>query len=798
MKASRFFPILLTLILSGMLAPVWAMPPHPELLQRIQSGTAAVPYALQHEDQIRARGVDTPSRVSTIEFLNRWALDENLNLIVLLTDFSDNPAHVPPSFFDTLLYGNRVGTLRDYYDEVSFGNLTLVTLNLPSALGWLRMPETYAYYVDSSNGFGQYPRNAQGLTHDAVLLADTFVNYSNYDFDGDGTVDGLFMIHSGPGAEYTGNDNDIWSHAWSLPTPLRLDNVQIRGYCMMPEYWQYYGDMTCGVFAHEMGHSVFGLPDFYDYGYDSDGLGDWSLMAGGSWNGHDGDSPSHPDAYSRIRMGFTIPTIVSTNMVGVSIPSIETSSVIFQLWRDGMIGNEYFLVENRQRTGYDAALPGEGLLIYHIDEWMDGNDHQWYPGHMTGLHYEAALEQADGRWDMEQNFNQGDATDPYPGPSGDCSFTNGSSPNSQSYGHAATRVTVRNISASADTMTADLAVTYGLNNVTFVRLPDVSAASGDTLFLPVEIDSMTGLNITSFHLEITLDSTIAAFFDPFMDLTGTLIPPSWNVTQTHSMGRIVLNGSGTQALSGEGSLLRIVMRILPDAPEFSVCPLRFAEAAFNQGVPASDPIHGSITIAITHLMVQPQALQFGDVRIGDDLYRILSLRNTGSSPMSVFAVSAPVDFTTNFSGPISIEPGTWSLVRVYFTPTLEQIYQDTLIVYSNAVENPTYIPMTGRGTPSSGVEDQSGSLPTRFALKQNYPNPFNPTTAISFDLPRNSGVALRIYNVNGREAATLIDGNLAAGSHTVAWNAAGFSTGLYIAVLEAGDIRLTQKMLLLK
>ncbi|MFC1543554.1 immune inhibitor A domain-containing protein [Candidatus Neomarinimicrobiota bacterium] len=67
------------------------------------------------------------------------------------------------------------------------------------------------------------------------------------------------------------------------------------------------GDMTIGVYAHEMGHAVFGLPNLYDYGYDSEGLGDWSLMAGGSWNGSLGSSPAFPDAWSHVQMGYVTP-----------------------------------------------------------------------------------------------------------------------------------------------------------------------------------------------------------------------------------------------------------------------------------------------------------------------------------------------------------------------------------------------------------------------------------------------------------------------------------------------------------
>jgi hypothetical protein len=229
-------------------------------------------------------------------------------------------------------------------------------------------------------------------------------------------------------------------------------------YSMEPEYWQNYGDMTCGVFAHEMGHSVFFLPDLYDYGYDSRGLGRWSLMAGGSWNGTLGSSPSHPDAWSRIQMGFATPTVLTTNLINASIPAVENTATIYRLWTNGMQINEYFLVENRQQIGYDAAMRGNGMLIYHVDESVSGNNNQWYPGYTNNGHYKVALEQADGLFHLEHYSNSGDTGDPYPGSSNNRTFDNGSTPNSQDYSFADTQVAVRNISNSGSTMTADLYV----------------------------------------------------------------------------------------------------------------------------------------------------------------------------------------------------------------------------------------------------------------------------------------------------------------------------------------------------
>ncbi|MFZ5432400.1 MAG: M6 family metalloprotease domain-containing protein [Calditrichota bacterium] len=433
-----------------------AMPPHPDLLARQQAaGTQS--YFQQHESELRAHGVNEPTIVQRIrDMAGTRALDENFNMIAILVDFSDKVSQTAASSFDNLLYGTTTGTVNHYYTEVTYGNLTLVTVNLPSALGWRRAPQTYAYYCNGQNGFGTYPQNAQKLAEAAIALANPVVNFANYDNDDDNYVDALFIIHAGPGAEWTGSDDDIWSHKWQTFLPQYVDGVFCYVYSMEPEYWSSPGDMTCGVYAHEMGHAVFGLPDLYDYDYDSRGLGDWSLMAGGSWNGTRGNSPSHPDAWCRVEMGVATPTILTQNLFGASIPAIETTPTIYRLWTNGTVGNQFFLVENRRQTGYDAALPSQGLMIYHVDESQSGNNNQWYPGYTSNGHYKVALEQADGLWQLEQDANDGNSGDPYPGSTSRLIFDSTTTPDSRDYNGNNTQVMVRSISASAPTMTADL------------------------------------------------------------------------------------------------------------------------------------------------------------------------------------------------------------------------------------------------------------------------------------------------------------------------------------------------------
>jgi len=472
----------------------------------IKEGKIPVPYHLAHRDEALRRGINAPFNQPLFKGRNRTNSQltaSSVRALAILVTFSDNPSQVSPVFFDSLLFGANGHTLRNYYNEVSYGSLDIVTVNFPNSVGWQTMPQTYSYYVNGQNGFGSYPRNAQRLTEDAVAAVNPIVDFSNYDNDGDGYVDALFIIHAGQGAEFTGNPNHIWSHAWVTSSPIYVDGVRVYHYSTEPEYWRSPGDMTCGVYAHEAGHAVFGLPDLYDYDYDSEGLGEWSLMAGGSWNGYYGNSPSHPDAWCRYKMGFLSPIEIHKDTLAVDIPAVKNEGVVYKLWKGGSSSNEYFLVENRQKIGYDAALPGSGLCIYHVDESQSGNDNQWYPGHSSSGHYKVALEQADGRWDLEKNYNGGDAGDPYPGSSDNRTFDDNSTPDSKNYLGEQTYVSVSNISNSQLIMKADFTVEIVPPEINVVPSSvAVTVSPGDTALRHIEIQN-TGMGSLHYKIEST-------------------------------------------------------------------------------------------------------------------------------------------------------------------------------------------------------------------------------------------------------------------------------------------------------
>lgn len=395
----------------------------------------------------RTLPVDKPLRAPR----SLYGVATNFNILVLLVDFPDKPFRTAPAYFDRLMFGAD-SSFKDYYLEVSNGAFNSISAHLPSATGVLRLPQTYSTYTGGNFGFGGFPNNAQRMAQDAILAADGFVDFSSYDNDGDGVVDGVILIHAGSGAELTGSSSDIWSHMWSFPV-LTVDGKTITDYCTAPEYWVNPGDMKIGVIAHEAGHLYLNQIDEYGVCGGWQGVGRWCLMGGGSYNGISGlgDSPAYFCARSRQGAGFGTPQIISD--------SGQYSVTGGQFYRIGS-DSEIFLIENRQRTGYDSYLPGDGLLIWHLKSAF-GNCHFWRPGlnaDSSGWGF-IQLVQADGLFGLENNVSSGNAGDPYPGSTGNTVFTATSTPNSNWYGGydgVPSGVNITNVSSSGAVMSFTL------------------------------------------------------------------------------------------------------------------------------------------------------------------------------------------------------------------------------------------------------------------------------------------------------------------------------------------------------
>jgi immune inhibitor A len=436
--------------------------PSPELQDRIEEELAAateaftaLPFA-----QVRAAEPDrpglndgliipgryyaagTPPSVVRTQAADRAPLRGVVRVIVVLVDFSDKQMAANQDVrFAELFFSvgtHPTGSVRDYFREASHG---LVDVD-GQVVGTYRLPKPLEEYANGESGTGSTLPNARTMAADAAVAADPDVNLGPYDNDGNGYVDAFVVVHAGNGAEQTGSGDDIWSHKWVLPNEFTGDGAKIYAYLTIPE------DALLGVSAHELGHLLFGWPDLYDTDNTSNGIGNWCLMASGSWN-DGGDTPAHPSAWCKVDQGWATVSNQASNAI-VSIPDVKASYTVHRLWKEGSASPEFFLVENRQRTGFDANLPADGLLVWHVDTSIAGNQNEAHP--------KVALQQADARRDLELRANRGDDGDPYPGSADARRFEKDTTPSSRSYAGTDTCVAITEVSDPAATMTARLAV----------------------------------------------------------------------------------------------------------------------------------------------------------------------------------------------------------------------------------------------------------------------------------------------------------------------------------------------------
>ena len=369
---------------------------------------------------------------------------------VLLSRFSNTAAApFPEADLQKELFDGPwpTGTMTDFYKEISYGTFTVTGTVSP----WQGLPKADTVYEGGANCNGICGSSKVGdFLKDTLDANDGAVDYAQYDNDGpdgvpnsgddDGFVDFVAFVHAEAGGE-CGNSN-IWSHRWSYSgwtngsVYTTADDksgggkIKVDDYVIMPA-------LACngttmiqiGVFAHEFGHA-FGLPDLYDTDPDngaSEGIGNWCLMAGGSWGG-DGQSPERPvhmSAWSKEFLGWVSPTPVTSELNPATLKSVEDNRGVLKI---PISATQWYLVENRQQKLFDAKLPAGGLLVWKIDETVVTNGLANNSVNADESHKGVDLEEADGLAHLDAGANRGDAGDAFPGSAGKREFNNASNP----------------------------------------------------------------------------------------------------------------------------------------------------------------------------------------------------------------------------------------------------------------------------------------------------------------------------------------------------------------------------------
>jgi M6 family metalloprotease-like protein len=436
---------------------------------------------------------------------------------VVLGLYADSPA-TPPfeaeevqrEFFDGP--SSRYRTIPEFYSEISGGRVELGGNTFP----WVRTTLTRAEVAGGNAGLGSSSQVGQYIVQILRVLDDAGTDWGQFDNDGpdgipnsgddDGFVDILVVMHPTRGGECAGegrNSNSVWSHRWNLESRLGPGNffttstpavgggrIRISDYTIQAVYSCDNSTISeIGVMAHELGHG-FGLPDLYNTQNTSlaGGVGNWDLMGTGAWGCISGGParPCHMGAWSKAVLGWVdVVTLEPGSDHGVvTLPPVATSGRVLQV-PAGDGSGEFFLLENRQRIGFDEGLLSPGLLVWHVDPSVIGQKSvpgtRWATNSVNNDRNRPGvwLRQADGRDDLAQSPNRGDAGDPFPGNTFNPSFHAGSNPASFSHRGTATGVTLLEIQQVAPLGDMQFRLLNRLQAVTL----GAEGATGGTTFL---------------------------------------------------------------------------------------------------------------------------------------------------------------------------------------------------------------------------------------------------------------------------------------------------------------------------
>jgi hypothetical protein len=200
------------------------------------------------------------------------------------------------------------------------------------------------------------------------------------------------------------------------------------------------------------------------------------------------------------------------------------------------------------------------------------------------------------------------------------------------------------------------------------------------------------------------------------------------------------------------------------------------------------------------ISLSSSAVDLGEPKVGTDSSQSLKISNSSINALIVDSVRTLTKYFTisGISFPDTLRKSDTTIVAITFTPDSVRSFSDTLYFYTNAQVSPVRIPLSGIGKTPTGITREGVNFPTVYALYQNYPNPFNPSTVIKYQIPKNSFVVIRLYDIAGREVRTLVDNEQTAGYYSVTVDASALASGVYFYRLDAGTYHNTKKLLLLK
>ncbi len=346
----------------------------------------------------KAKAFDTSFRRNKIQ--KAFPLIGSPKSLVILVNFSDKSfvTSTPQPSFNNLLnqsgynVNGGTGSARDYFMASSYGKF------VPEfdVVGPYNLPKSIASY--GANDEDGYDIDPAAMVVDACDAANTAgLDFTQYDTDNDGVLDNVFVYYAGYNEAEGAAENTVWPHRWAVYTSeesatnytydgtiasVTFDGKRLYDYACTSELSGSVGSTMCGIgtFCHEFGH-VIGMPDYYNTDdSNKNTLNEWSIMDYGGYS-NEGRTPPLYSTYDRFYLGWLTPQEMNSPIdltllpiyQGTTEPSNTNqqayllSATTHDLNGANPTPSEFFMLEYRKKTGWDAFLPGEGMLIWHID-----------------------------------------------------------------------------------------------------------------------------------------------------------------------------------------------------------------------------------------------------------------------------------------------------------------------------------------------------------------------------------------------------------------------------------------------
>ncbi len=431
-----------------------------------------------------------------------------VKVLALLISFNDYPGTTTPEYFTSRLFGDGVGgppfdSLRNFYRRSSYNQFDVDG----NVLGWYQAPYARSTIAETSQG-------RQTVIKEALNFYEAQGHdFSQYDNDGDGAIDYFCVFWTGPHGEWA----SFWwgYYTWFSDSTFRLDGKRLTSYSWQWELYNYpSGTFGPSTIIHETGHAL-GVPDYYDY---DDAVG----PRGGVGNLDIMDGTGDHNCFSKFMLDWITPTVVSTGVQTVSLRAsgVYPDAVLFMPGAvPGQIFNEFFMVQNRYRSGNDTNLftGSDGLILWHVDARLDSWNYDFLYDNSYTAHKLLRLMEADGLEQIETLNASANAGDYY---KAGMTFGPFSVPNSARYDGMATAMGLMSITGTTTPMSLTVFSGDSPPLAGFANIADGQMVYGT---IPVEVTASDDSGVTRVDLFVDtalIQSLPAPPFSFLLDTTA--------------------------------------------------------------------------------------------------------------------------------------------------------------------------------------------------------------------------------------------------------------------------------------